>query len=100
MCSHRTVLEGLSAAADSSCLITNVLLHYGYTNCQCGNKRGSSLYFCFSHFIAAFLCKPFSHLTHFFLAFSPKASKVMSLHKPCVQAAGLLSGRHRQIYIT
>src|SRR5665647_3756259 len=59
------VRESLSAAADSSCLITNVLLHYGCTNCQCGNKRGFSLYFCFSHFTAAFLYKPFSHFTHF-----------------------------------
>src|SRR5665647_1919595 len=42
------VRESLSAAADSSCLITNVLLHYGCTNCQCGNRRGFSLYFCFS----------------------------------------------------
>src|SRR5665647_2874304 len=42
------VRESLSAAADSSCLITNVFLHYGHTNCQGGNKRGFSLYFCFS----------------------------------------------------
>src|SRR5665647_3796190 len=64
LCSHRTVRESLPSHG-SSCLITNVLLHYGCTNCQCGNKRGFSLYFCFSHFTAAFLYKPFSHFTHF-----------------------------------
>lgn len=33
--SHGTVLETL-ASHGSSCLITNVLLHHGYTNFQCG----------------------------------------------------------------
>ena len=36
----------VSPSNGSSCLITNVLLHYGWTNCYCGNKWGFSLRFC------------------------------------------------------
>ena len=63
--SHGTVRESLPSYG-SSCLITNVFLHYGYTNFQCANKFGLSAYFCLSHFTLASLYNPFSHFTHFF----------------------------------
>ena len=61
--SHGTVHETL-ASHGSSCLITNVLIHYGYTNFQCANNLGCSLHFRCNHFIEAILYNPFSHFTH------------------------------------
>ena len=52
--SHGTVLETL-ASHGSSCSITKVLLLYGFTNCQCGKRKGVSLCFFFSHLKDALL---------------------------------------------
>ena len=52
--SHGTVLETL-ASHGSSCLITKVLLLYGFTNFQCGKRKGDSLYFFFNHLKDAIL---------------------------------------------